>query len=75
MIGFKGKNQPTCLTHSLGVWDKRGTAHFVLQAPVEKGVYELRFNYEQAGLCSDAAKVWKHDTPSARATVGVVIVE
>lgn len=75
LIGIKGQDNPTCITHSMGAWDKKGKSHFTLQAPLEKGVYEIRFDYHNALLCKDAAEAWSADSPSAKATVGIIIVE
>ena len=76
IVGIQGgENSQCCITHSLGVWDKKGKANFELNAPAEKGVYEVRFIYEQVLRCSDAVEHWKDDAPSSRTTVGIIIVE
>ncbi|MFA6915011.1 MAG: hypothetical protein WC222_01315 [Parachlamydiales bacterium] len=75
ILGIKGQEAQSCITHSVGVWDKKGKANFTLVAPMEKGVYEVRFDLEEAIVCSDAMKEWRDDNPSSRATVGVIIVE
>ncbi len=74
-VGIKGQDNSTCITHSLGIWNKRGKASFIIKAPEEKGMYEVRFDYQEALLCSDATKAWQEDSPSAKATVGIIIVE
>ena len=74
-VGIKGQDDPICITHSFGVWDKNGKACFTLKAPEKKGVYEVRFDYQEAMLCSDAAKAWRKNNPSAKATVGIIIVD
>lgn len=76
VVGIKGQAYPTCITHSFGVWDKKGKASFTLIAPKEKGVYEVRFNYQEGITCSEAVKGWlDENSPSAHATVGIIIVE
>lgn len=75
IVGIKGQKYPTCITHSFGVWDNKGKASFTLHAPEEKGVHEVRFNYEEGIYCSEAVKAWLNDSPSAKATVGIIIVE
>lgn len=65
----------TCITHSLGIWDKKGETSFMIQAPKEKGLYEVRFDYQEALFCGEAIETWQKDSPSAQATVGIIIVE
>lgn len=75
ILGIEGKDSQTCLTHALGVWDAQGRVHFSISAPPERGVYELRFDYQTALTCSEASKEWRKEPPSAKATVGIIIVE
>jgi hypothetical protein len=75
ILGIKNGGDQTCLTHALGVWDSKGKASFSLTAPEEKGVYEIRFDYQTCLTCNDALKHWSEDPPSPKATVGIVIVE
>lgn len=75
ILGIKNGEDRSCLTHALGVWDSKGKAHFSLAAPAEKGVYEIRFDYQTCLTCDDAFQHWNEDPPSSKATVGIVIVE
>ena len=75
ILGLKDHEAQSCITHSFGVWDKEGKATFDLVAPMEKGLYEVRFDYQDAVLCNTAKEAWIHDQPSSNATIGVVIVE
>jgi hypothetical protein len=78
IVGIKDQDYPesqVCITHSLGAWDKKGKAHFSLKAPQEKGVYEVRFNYQSVLSCESAITLWKQDTPASKATVGIIVVE
>lgn len=75
IVGIKGEDDAACITHSFGLWDKKGKSSFTLKAPEKKGVYEVRFGYTEAVFCDEAVKAWKDDTPSAEATVGIIIVE
>lgn len=75
IVGLKNQEAQSCITHTLGLGDKNGKANFTIDAPTEKGVYELRFDYQDALLCEDAKKAWHDDQPSSRATIGIVIVK
>jgi hypothetical protein len=75
IVGIKGQNSQNCITHALAVWDTHGKAHFCFAAPTEKGIYEVRFDYQTALTCKEAYKLWRADPPSSKATVGIVIVE
>ena len=75
VVGIKGEDSQSCITHSLGLWDKKGKTNFNLTAPSKKGVYEVRFDYEKVLTCGDAVSHWKEETPSSKATVGIIIVE
>ncbi len=75
IVGIKGQDAQTCITHILGVWDSKGKASFNITAPLEKGVYELRFDYSTALTCDTAIDNWKEDAPSSQATVGIIVVE
>lgn len=75
IVGIKGQDNATCITHSLGVWDKKGKTSFIIKAPEEKGLYEVRFDYQKTLLCNDATNAWLEDSPSAKATVGIIIVD
>jgi|LakMenE01Jun11ns_1017448.scaffolds.fasta_scaffold9697478_1 hypothetical protein len=74
LVGIKGQENPACITHSFGIWDRKGKASFTITAPEAKGVYEVSFDYQEGLFCGDAAKAWI-DEPAPRATVGIIIVE
>lgn len=75
IVGIKDQDAQSCITHSLGVWNRKGKSSFSLKAPLEKGVYEVRFDYQNSLCCEDAIAAWQADAPSSNATVGVIIVE
>lgn len=75
ILGVSSGKEQTCITHALGVWDNKGKAHFSLTAPQEKGVHEIRFDYQTGLRCSEAMEHWKQDPPSSRAALGIIIVE
>ncbi len=75
IVGLRKQDAQSCITHSLGVWNKKGKASFSFNAPVEKGIYELCFDYYEATLCSDALKQWLDNPPAHRATIGIVVVD
>lgn len=75
VVGLRKQDAQSCITHSLGVWDKKGKASFSFEAPKEKGTYEVCFGYYEVTLCSDAIREWKDNPPSHSATIGVLVVE
>lgn len=75
IVGIKDEQAQNCLTHAIGILDRKGKASFSLKAPTKPGVYEVRFDYQTALTCNDASKEWREDPPSSRATVGIIIVE
>lgn len=75
VLGIKRENDQICLVHSLGIWDKKGKTHFSIVAPHERGVYEVRFDYQTSSTCDEAIKNWNEAPPSSGATVGIIIVE
>jgi len=75
IVGIRDEDAQSCITHSLGVWDKKGTASFSFSAPVEKGVYEVCFDYHTAVLCGDALQKWHSYPPAKKTTIGIIVVE
>lgn len=75
IVGLRKQDAQSCITHSLGVWDKEGHSSFSFNAPAEKGVYEVCFNYYKAVLCVDAFREWQLNPPAHAATIGIVVVE
>lgn len=75
IVGLKNQDAQCCITHSFGMWDESGKASFAFHAPLEKGLYELRFDYQEAIFCATAINEWHYDQPSNNATIGIVIVE
>jgi hypothetical protein len=75
VVGLRKEDAQNCLTHSLGVWDKKGKASFSFKAPHEKGIYEVCFGYYNAVLCSDAIQEWNDNPPDHAATIGILVVE
>jgi hypothetical protein len=75
IVGIKDQDAQTCIAHAFGIADKEGKTHFTLIAPAKKGVYEIRFDYQTALTCGEAAKCWREDPPSSKAAVGIIIVE
>lgn len=75
ILGIKGQGGQECITHALGAWDTHGKASFSLTAPLEKGIYEIRFDYQTSVTCNDACELWREDPPSSNATVGIIIIE
>ncbi|MGZ3634035.1 MAG: hypothetical protein ACXU9U_00090 [Parachlamydiaceae bacterium] len=75
LIGFQKGRAQSCITHSLGIWDKKGKARFTFDAPMEKGTYEICFGYYTAELCGDAMNEWDRHPPSHHATIGILVVE
>lgn len=75
VVGLRNAEAQSCITHSLGLWDKKGKASFSFKAPDEKGIYEVCFGYYNAVLCSDAIQDWNENPPEHCATIGIVVVE
>jgi hypothetical protein len=75
ILGIKSGEAQSCITHALGIWDAKGTAHFSLIAPFNKGVYEILFDYQTGVSCKNALEEWRKNPPSSKAVVGIIIVE
>lgn len=77
VVGIKGLGAQDCVTHTYGIWDSKGRGKFTLKAPLEPGLYEVRFFYQEAPTCEEARSVWKDEIgePSNFATIGAIIVE
>lgn len=77
VIGIKGQGAQDCVTHTLGIWDSKGKGRFTLKAPLQTGVYEVRFLFTEGLTCEGAQDAWNSgvDTPTSAATIGVIIVE
>lgn len=77
VVGLQGIGAQDCVTHTWGVWDNSGRERFTLKAPLEPGVYEVRFVYHEAPTCEEARSVWNSEggEPSSFATIGAIIVE
>lgn len=77
VVGLKNVGAQDCVTHTYGIWDSSGKGNFTLKAPLEPGLYEIRFFYQEAPTCEEARSVWNTDIgePSSFATIGAIIVE
>lgn len=75
VVGLRHQDAQSCISHSFGVWDRKGNSSFSFQAPEGKGVYELCFEYYKGALCSDAFAQWQNSSPPHRATIGIVVVD
>ncbi len=77
VVGLKGFGAQDCVTHTWGIWDSSGKGSFTLKAPLEPGLYEVRFVYHEAPTCEEARSVWNSESgePSSFATIGAIIVE
>jgi hypothetical protein len=78
VVGIKGLGGQDCAIHSLGIFNtKEGKADFTLKAPLEPGLYEVRFSYQEAPTCEEARSVWTAEMgePSSATTIAIIIVE
>jgi hypothetical protein len=75
VVGLRKQKAQSCVTHSLGIWDEKGVASFSIEAPLDKGIYEVCFSYYKGGLCSSALQDWKDNPPDHSATIGILVVE
>lgn len=76
-VGLAGIGAQDCVTHTWGIWDSKGKGRFTLKAPLEPGVYEVRFVYHEAPTCEEARSIWNNaiGEPSSFATIGAILVE
>lgn len=76
VVGLHKIGAQDCVTHTWGLWDGSGKGNFSLKAPLEPGLYEVRFVYHEAPTCEEARSVWNNEIgePSSFATIGAIIV-
>ncbi len=77
VIGLKEIGAQDCVAHNWGIWDSNsGKGKFTLKAPLEPGLYEVRFFYQEAPTCEEARSVWNDEigAPSSYATIGAILV-
>ncbi len=73
VIGLSGHGPQECILHSFGVMDDSGTLTTELQAPEERGAYEVRLSRSRTLTCESAKKDWWKKN-SANTVVGYVVV-
>jgi hypothetical protein len=77
-IGIADIGAQDCVSHNFSVWNTdSGTGTFTLKAPLQPGVYQVRFSYQEAPTCEEARSVWNNESgePSGYATIGIIIVK
>lgn len=77
VVGLSGIGAQDCITHTWALWDSSGKGRFTLKAPLEPGLYEIRFTYHEAPTCEEARSIWNNQMgdPSSFATIGAILVE
>ncbi len=78
VIGLYGKGPQTTIGRTLGVYGGSATEQFSLTAPMEPGIYQIRFRTADNYLESKALDAWvdeKGNEPGASTTIGIIYVK
>jgi hypothetical protein len=78
LIGIKGSGPQISICNSLGMFAHKSVETFKLQAPIESGMYQIRFLTVEKYLESSALREWtneKGEEPDAEATIGIIFVK
>lgn len=76
IYGLDPSGPQGCLVKSLGFKDSSGTAELILQAPQDKGLYQVRFCHGQGITYENAKDIWwKKGNPPAKTIMGIVVVK
>ncbi len=78
VIGIKGQGAQTTICNYLGAVARDTLEKFVLTAPREPGIYQIRFRVVEKFLESDALAAWKDaegNEPDGSATIGLIFVQ
>lgn len=73
VIGLSNDGPQDCILHSFGIMDDSGTITAELQAPEERGAYEVRLSRSRTLTCDSAKKEWWKKN-AANTVIGYVIV-
>jgi len=78
VLGIKGKGAQTTIGNELGIVAGKSEEKFVLIAPSESGLYQIRFRLVDALLKKNALESWTDengDEPDGTTTIGLVFVK
>ena len=78
VLGIKGKGAQTTIGNELGIIAGESLEDFVLSAPSESGIYQIRYRLVESFTKKAALAAWvdeNGDEPSATTTIGVVVVK
>lgn len=76
VIGLYDNGPQECILHHYGLRDCEGDVDVTLTAPLEKGVYQVRFCHSVDLTEAEAHKAWwRGEGPSAKTIVGIVVVK
>ncbi len=77
VLGFKGEGGQTTICNCFGSLAGNTIENFVLIAPTEPGVYQVRFRVAEALLAKTAIMEWKDsngEEPDGTTTIGLIVV-
>ena len=77
IYGLHNDGPQGCLLHTLGLTDGKGELEFSIQAPEEKGVYQLRFCHATGTGLFESVKEqwWRADKATSQTIMGIVVVK
>lgn len=78
LLGFNGKGAQVAIGNELGIVAGESLESFVLIAPSEPGIYQIRFKLVSNLSKNAALEAWVDENgsePSANTTIGIVVVK
>lgn len=78
VLGIKGKGAQTTIGNQFGIVAGESLEQFVLIAPAEPGLYQIRFRLAEGLLKGTALNAWVDENgnePDGTTTIGVVLVK
>jgi len=76
IYGLDPSGPQGCLVKSLGFRDSKGTAELTIQAPQDKGMYQVRFCHGKGITYENAKDIWwKKGNPPEKTIMGIVVVK
>ncbi len=78
VLGIKGKGAQTTIGNELGIIASESLENFVLIAPSEPGIYQIRYRLVESFAKKAALEAWVDENghePSAATTIGIVLVK
>lgn len=78
VLGIKGKGAQTTIGNELGIFSGESLENFILIAPSEPGIYQIRYRLVESFTKKAALEAWVDENgnePSAITTVGIILVK